>query len=164
MRKGVWMGMALGVWVLAPGSLFGETQAQVAYPEGYECWNHVKSIVVLEGHKYFKYMGGFHHVYANDKALDALKQGKPFPKGAILVFELRGMRTENNAIAEGPCKAVGVMEKDPDRFLETEGWGFEDFKMKDGIRKRAVTNARKQCLSCHKSQKVSDYVFSKYHH
>ena len=57
---------------------------------------------------------------------------------------------------------IGVMEKDPKRFSDTEGWGFEDFKMADP-NQRLVTDMRKQCLSCHESQKANDYVYSTYH-
>jgi nitrate reductase cytochrome c-type subunit len=54
------------------------------------------------------------------------------------------------------------MEKDADRFPETEGWGFEDFKIVNGTVERAVSDPREQCLSCHVSQKASDYVYSIY--
>jgi hypothetical protein len=54
------------------------------------------------------------------------------------------------------------MEKDHARFSETEGWGFEDFKFKGDTVERAVTDARKQCLSCHEAQKTTDYVYSVY--
>ncbi|MHC4858649.1 MAG: cytochrome P460 family protein [Planctomycetota bacterium] len=139
-----------------------EAGGQVAFPEGYQNWTHVKSMVILEGHQHFEAFGGFHHVYANDRALAALKEGKAFSKGSILVFDLRQALIENNAITEGPRLVAGVMEKDPDRFPDTEGWGFEDFKIKEGTVERAVTNAREQCLSCHASQEKSDYVYSKY--
>ena len=137
-----------------------QAAAQVAYPEDYRSWAHVKSMVILDGHEHFNAFGGIHHVYANDKALAALKQGKSFEKGAVLVFDLLEARTENNAVTEGPRQVIGVMEKDPDRFSDTEGWGFEDFKFKDGTPERAVTDAREQCLSCHKTQKDSDYVYT----
>jgi hypothetical protein len=136
--------------------------ARVAYPEGYRNWTHVKSMVILEGHKYFSAFGGFHHVYANDKALESLKQGGAFSKGSVLVFELHQALTEDNTIAEGDRLVIGVMEKDRARFSETEGWGFEDFKFKGDTVERAVTDARKQCLSCHEAQKATDYVYSAY--
>ena len=34
------------------------------------------------------------------------------------------------AILEGRRQVIGVMEKYLDRFGETEGWGFEDFKFR----------------------------------
>ncbi len=136
--------------------------AQVAYPQGYRNWTHVKSMVILEGHKYFNAFGGFHHVYANDKAFESLKRGGIFSKGSILVFELHQALTEDNTIAEGDRLVIGVMEKDHARFSATEGWGFEDFKFKGNTVERAVTDARKQCLSCHEDQKTTDYVYSAY--
>ena len=41
-------------------------------------------------------------------------------------FELLEADTENSAIAEGARLVLGVMEKDPDRFAKTNGWGFEE--------------------------------------
>ena len=136
--------------------------AQVAYPHGYRSWSHAKSMAILEGHKYFNLFGGIHHIYANDAAFTALKEGKPFPKGSVLVFDLLEAVTEDNTVTEGTRQVIGVMEKDSDRFSETEGWGFEDFKFIDGLPTRQVTDGRKQCLSCHESQKASDYIYTTY--
>jgi hypothetical protein len=148
--------------VFATGLLNGQNQTRVAYPEDYRSWAHVKSMVILEGHVHFEAFGGFHHVYANAKAVTALKEGTPFPKGSVLVFDLREAITEDNAVSEGRRLVVGVMEKDPARFSETAGWGFEDFKIKGDKYERAVTDAREQCLSCHEARKASDYVYSAY--
>ena len=134
----------------------------VAYPSGYRDWVRVKSMAILEGHEHFNAFGGLHHVYGNEKALAALKQGKPFPSGAVLVFDLLEARTEGHTVTEGARKVIGVMEKDPRRYTETEGWGFEDFKFVNGRPQRAVTDARKQCLSCHQTQEATDYVYSTY--
>jgi hypothetical protein len=136
--------------------------AQVAYPLGYRSWSHAKSMAILEGHKYFNLFGGIHHIYANDAAFAALEKGEPFPKGAVFVFDLLEAITEDNTVTEGIRQVIGVMEKDPARFGESEGWGFEDFKFIDGEPIRQVTDARKQCLSCHESQKASDYVYTTY--
>ena len=161
MKRSIWIGALLGTGLLASGLLFGQTESKVAYPEGYRNWAHVKSMVIMKGHVDYDAFGGIHHVYANDKALVALKSGKSFPKGAVLVFDLLEEGTGNGAIIEGSRKVIGVMEKDPDRFIETAGWGFEDFKQGDPTQ-RSVTNMREQCLSCHESQKAHDYVYSIY--
>jgi hypothetical protein len=121
----------------------------------------VKSAVILEGHVTYNPFWGVHHVYANDEAITALKDGRPFPKGAILVFDLLEEKVEDNAVTEGSRKVIGVMEKDPERFADTEGWGFEDFKQGDP-HQPLVTDMREQCLSCHESQRASDYVYSAY--
>ena len=119
-------------------------------------------MAIMEGHANYEDFGGIHHVYANDKALAALKDSAPFEEGAVLVFDLMEEKIENSTLVEGPRKVIGVMVKDPDRFPGTAGRGFEDFKKGDP-RQRSVTDMRKQCFSCHESQKTSDYVYSEYY-
>lgn len=148
--------------LLTPGLVNGQSDAKVAYPEDYRSWVRVKSMVILEDHEHFEAFGGFHHVYANAKALTALKQGGPFAKGSILVFDLREAITKDGAITEGSRQVLGVMEKDPDRFSQTAGWGFEDFKISGDGYRRAVTDMRTQCMSCHATQAATDYVYSIY--
>ncbi len=70
----------------------GKSGAVVDYPEGYRAWPHVKSMVLQQGHPLFDTFGGLHHIYANAKALEAMKAGKPYPEGAVLVFDLCWMR------------------------------------------------------------------------
>jgi hypothetical protein len=147
---------------LIPGLLTGTDRTQVEYPKDYRSWTRVKSMVILEGHVHYNAFGGFHHVYANELALAAMKAGRPYPKGSILVFELYQELKDSHAISEGTRNVIGVMEKDPDRFPETAGWGYEDFKQGDP-KQRAVTNMQGQCMSCHETQKSSDYVYSTYH-
>lgn len=139
-----------------------KTMTKVTYPEDYRNWTRVKSMVIQEGHEYFKAFGGFHHVYANDIALGALRKNDSFPPGAVMVFELYQEISEDYAITEGARLVIGVMEKDPNRFTETNGWGFEDFKFTEDGYQRMVTDAKTQCLSCHKSQATTDFVYSKY--
>ena len=104
--------------------VFGQSQPQVAYPDGYIGWERVKSMVIQEGHEHFQAFGGFHHVYANERAVAALKEREPFPKGAVLVFELFEAITDRHAVSEGQRLVIGVMEKDAERFADTERWGF----------------------------------------
>jgi hypothetical protein len=145
-----------------PGTLLAESKAEVPYPKGYQDWTRVKSMIIQQGHEFFDAFGGFHHVYANDKALVPFKKGKPFKKGSVLVFELFKVIEKNNAITEGERQVIGVMIKDPKRYPETAGWGFEDFKQADP-KQRSVTNMKEQCFSCHESQKDNDYVYTTYH-
>ena len=132
----------------------------VKYPEGYRQWTHVKSMVIQQGHPLFESFGGIHHVYANKKALEAMKTGKSYPNGAVLVFDLLEAKSENSATVEGLRKIIGVMEKDSRRFAQTGGWGFEGFK--NDTRERAVADPKGACFGCHEPQKKTDYVFSSY--
>jgi len=138
-----------------------DNRKRVAFPEGYRSWTHVKSVVVTKSHSLYDRFGGIHHIYANDKALTSLKDDATFEKGSVLIFDLKKEIVRDSLIYEGSRRSVAVMLKDVDRFAETGGWGFEEF-IKDDQRIRIVTDANKQCFSCHKSQKVSDYVYSKY--
>ena len=94
------------------------------------------------------------------KALEAMKTGKPYPDGSVLIFELLEATTENNAIVEGSRKVVGVMEKDAKKFKATGGWGFEGFK--NDSKERVVKDPKGACFDCHAAQEQTDYVFSRY--
>jgi len=160
MRQIYWIvGLVVAAGAFVP--VFGKSQPQVAYPDGYIGWERVKSMVIQEGHEHFQAFGGFHHVYANERAVAALKEREPFPKGAVLVFELFEALTDRHAVSEGQRLVIGVMEKDAERFVDTEGWGFEDFKEADP-QQPSVTDMRAQCLSCHSTQKANDYVYTMY--
>ena len=153
-------GLVLGLFLSALAVPGEGSKRPVKYPEGYRNWTHVKSMVIQQGHPLFESFGGVHHVYANKKALEAMKKGRPYPDGAVLVFDLLEAKSDNNAIVEGPRKIIGVMEKDTASFPETGGWGFEGFKA--DTRERAVTDPKGACFSCHEPQKKTDYVFSSY--
>ncbi len=156
------IGVLVTISILTLSFTFKPSNKEVAYPEGYRSWTRVKSLVITEGHSHYKDFGGFHHVYANNKALSSLKDGKSFEKGSVLVFDLMEERVEYNTITEGKRKVIGVMVKDPKRFPETDGWGFEDF-MDGDPDQRSVTDMKRQCFECHKIKKANDYVFSNYH-
>ena len=111
MSKRYWTTLLLIPCALIPGMLSGTDKAEVEYPLDYRSWTRVKSMVILEGHVHHDAFGGFHHVYANDKALEAMKKVKPYPMGSILVFELYEEVKDNHAISEGSRKVIGVMEK-----------------------------------------------------
>jgi hypothetical protein len=131
---------------------------QVPYPEGYRSWTHVKSMVIQPGHELYDAFGGIHHVYANAAALAALRDGRPFADGAVLVFDLLEASASGHAITEGARKVVGVMHRDRTRYAATGGWGFEGFK--GDTRERAVTDPVSQCFACHQAQEKTAYVFS----
>ena len=161
MKLNYWIGAILAASILVPGFLPGQSQLPVVYPDDYRGWERVKSMVILEGHEHFEAFGGFHHIYANEQAVAALKDQVPFANGSVLVFELFEVVAENNSIVEGRRLVIGVMEKDSERFGDSEGWGFDDFK-EANPRLRMVTDMRGQCLPCHATQKVNDYVYTTY--
>ena len=119
----------LAVWLYASDG----SNDDVEYPDGYRQWSHVKSMVLQEGHPLYETFGGIHHIYANSKALEAMKAAR---------------------------KRVDVMQKDSKKFAKTAGWGYETFK--GDTRERVVQDVQNACHSCHVGQKESDYVFSTY--
>ena len=139
---------------------YARSNGDVDYPDGYRHWSHVKSVILQEKHPLYKTFGGIHHIYANGKALKAMMAGKPYVDGSVLVFDLRETQMQDNAIFAGARKRVDVMQKDPKKFTETAGWGYESFK--GDSRERVVQDVQTTCHSCHLGQKESDYVFSTY--
>lgn len=132
---------------------------EVPYPDGYRDWNHVKSMVIEEGHPLFEAFGGIHHLYANQMALEGYRSGR-FPDGAVIVFDLLEAQRADNAVTEGSRKVVGVMHKDSKAYAETGGWGFEGFGGDSRTNRVVGANAATACYACHTAQKQSDYVFS----
>jgi hypothetical protein len=151
---------ALTTVIIGPAFSKEGSKAVVAYPDGYRDWTHVKSMVIQQGHPLYDAFGGIHHIYANKKALDAMKKGKAYPNGSVIVFDLLEAKPDNNAIVEGSRKVVGVMQKDSKRFAATGGWGFDGFK--GDTQERVVKDPKKDCFDCHAPQKDSDYTYSKY--
>jgi len=131
---------------------------QVRYPEGYRTWQHVKSMVIKEGHPLFAAVGGLHHIYANPKALAGYRT-RSFPDGSVIVFDLFEAVDKDDAISEGARKAVVVMERDARRFKTTDGWGYQVFA--PGTRAATLdAKGAADCAACHFAQKASGYVFS----
>lgn len=133
---------------------------QVAYPDGFRGWHHVKSMVIEKGHPLFDAFGGMHHIYANKKAVQGYRTGR-FPDGAVIVFDLVEATRAENALTEGTRKVVGVMHKDARKFTGTGGWGFEGFGAGEKGNRVVGVKAAEACFGCHAPQKDHDYVFSR---
>jgi hypothetical protein len=148
--------MALAAFGLILVAAQGTTPA---YPEGYRGWTHVKSMVVEEGHPLFGLVGGLHHIYANDKALQGYRDKKSFPEGSVIVFDLLEPVKGGNAITEGARKAVILMEKNSSRFAATGNWGYGLYQ---GDTKQAASIDAQSCFACHKDVAQTDFIFSAY--
>lgn len=135
------------------------TEPEVPYPTGYRNWNHVKSMVIEQGHPLHESFGGIHHLYANRKAMTGYQRGQ-FPDGAIIVFDLLEANRSEGAVSEGNRKVIGVMQKQSKKFASTGGWGFEGFATGKRAERIVVGNAATACFACHTSQKDHDFVFS----
>lgn len=144
--------------LLLAGNMYGSEKEY--YPTNYRKWQHIKSMVIQQGHPLFDSFGGIHHIYANKKAMKGYIEKKSFPDGSVIVFDLLDTLLENNAILEGNRKVLGVMVKNSKKFKETGGWGF--FAYKGDTKEQIVKDMKTLCFECHTSQKATDYVFSSY--
>ena len=142
----------------------GAIKAQVAYPKGYRDWHHIKSMVIAsEKHPLFAAFGGMHHVYANQKAVEALKAKKEFPTGAVFVLDLLDTSEQGGAFSAGKRKFIGVMHRDAKKYSETAGWGWEVFEGGDPNQRAVKTvAAAKACSTCHTAVGAKGFVFSEW--
>ena len=156
--------LALTVACLLTWSLasWARPNGAVPYPTGYRNWTHVKSSLIGPKHPSFERDGGFHHIYANEKALEGYRAGK-FPDGAVLVDDgLVLKETENGAVVEGARRRIAVMLKDSQRYAETGGWGYEVFKGDSQTERTGTAEVVAKCFACHGQQKEHDSVFSQF--
>ncbi|MEE8295363.1 MAG: cytochrome P460 family protein [Sphingomonadales bacterium] len=137
-------------------------EGKVEYPTEYRDWTHVKTLTLLENHPFAETFGGIHHVYANDIALEALKNGSPYPDGAVLVFDLFevALDAEGGTSGEGARIRKDVMQKNAELWAETGGWGYETFFGADN--ERIITDPIGSCHACHLGAEETDFVFSQY--
>jgi hypothetical protein len=152
--------IVLAMGLIAAGvALAAAPEARVPYPESYRSWQHVKSMVIQEGHPLHAAFGGIHHLYANAKAMAGYKSGK-FPDGAVIVFDLLEAPVAGGAITEGQRKVVGVMHRNAMRYAATGGWGYEGFAGNSKTERVVGSNAATACHACHTAQKDKGFVFS----
>jgi hypothetical protein len=119
----------------------------IPFPDGYRHWTHVKSSLVGPDAPGFAQNGGYHHFYANEKAMEGYRTGT-FPDGSILIDDGLEAVQKNGVSAEGRRRRVAMMVKDSGRFGGSQGWGFETFPgdSRDGALSAAQKGA---CLACH---------------
>jgi hypothetical protein len=132
----------------------------IPYPEGYREWTHVKT--AINGPTAPVSHQGFHHIYANDKAMEGYRSGK-FVDGSVIVFDvIESLPQSNGNVMEGKRKLVDVMVKDTQRYDSTGGWGFEEFNESSISDRKILHLAKQRCFNCHASQKEKGFVFSGY--
>jgi hypothetical protein len=158
--KTVCLSVALSlVVVIGMNFTHSRADAMVAYPENYREWAHVKTYIVQPKNPAFKVIGGFNHVYANDKAMQGFKTGY-FPNGSVIVSDVVKANGDSLNIREGQRDHIDVMARDSLQFSDPGGWRFETFKG-DGRDFRLQTpQSRTGCTNCHK--KNADFVFAEY--
>jgi Cytochrome P460 len=140
------------VALLAAEVVAGET----SLPKAYRSWAHVKSMVITDkGHSLY----GFHNVYANPQALEAMRKGSAYPKGSELVVSFYEVASDGPMLSQGKKIMDAYMKKDASA-KDTGGWAFGVFGP-DG--KPLQMDVVKGCYDCHAGgAKGTDLVFSKF--
>jgi len=144
--------------VLNP-SFSEESNAVVPYPVNYRSWVHVKTAIIGPESPAYATTGGFHHIYANEKAMEGYRGGK-FPEGSVAVFDVLEAQENKGVTKEGPRKHIDVMVKDSQRFARTSGWGFEEFRGDSQTERSLTEDAKSQCATCHSVSKERDAIIS----
>jgi len=149
----------------------------VKIPPGYRDWRMISVANVGEPVNDLRVKLG------NDLAIKAIREGTPFPDGAIIArLAYRAVTSEENnkvfrAAAErqglaanqiekllagsfiaGPATNVQFMVKDSKKYASTGGWGFAEFT--DG--KPSSEAVHETCFICHTPAKDRDFVFTRY--
>jgi hypothetical protein len=104
----------------------------------------------------FERSAGFHHFYANEKAVVGYRTGS-WPDGAVLIDDGLEAKETEGVPSDGARRRVAVMLRDTRRFAASGGWGFAVFK-DDGKEGSLDAEGRAVCVACH--AKGHDGVFS----
>jgi hypothetical protein len=139
-----------------------DSDGKLKLPTGYRRWIFVGAPLTPNGLNNGK--AGFpeyHHVYVEEKNVDAdLKTGS-FPEGTVIVKELTrvldptfpdGSRTEpsGRGYFNGEFNGIDVTVKDSKRFAKTNGWGFFTFGHHPlPYAESAAESPASECAGCH---------------
>jgi hypothetical protein len=154
-RAVVIMFVAIGIFVWVAQA---KSNDQIAYPTGYRNWVHIKSTLIGPESPNKRYTG-FHHIYANEKALEGYRSGQ-FADGSVIVFDVLEAQVNAATTAEGARRFIDMMVKDSQRFADTGGWGFEEFEGDSQTQRMLTAQAKAACYTCHTQRKEKGFVFS----
>jgi hypothetical protein len=147
---------AMGLFSIGPAS----PPRQIANPEGFRSWTHVKTAINDPQHAQYGRYRGIYHIYANPLAMQGYRTGK-FPDGAVIVFDLRDVVTTGYHSVTGERRFIDVMEKDAGAFPTTGGWGYEEFAAGTGKKlSESDPGMAARCHGCHVTQAARDFVYS----
>lgn len=137
----------------------------VSFPTDYRNWKHVKSMVIHgTNHPLFETLGGFHHVYANEKAVKGLMGGKgEYQDGAAFAFDLFEAPDANDTLTEGKRKFVATIVRDAKKYSETKKWGYQAWDEGDPAKPAMKSlSDQKMCAVCHEDAAAKSHVFTEW--
>jgi len=129
---------AVAAQMQAPTAVF-LPDGQVKLPVGFRKWVFVGAPLTPNGlNNGMANFQEFHHVYVEQKNVDAYLKTGTFPEGTVFVKELTrllapmfpdGSRTEpsGRGFFNGELNGIDMTVKDSKRFAKTNGWGFFTF-------------------------------------
>jgi len=135
--------------------------------KGYEDWP-VVAVSQVEG--------GLKVILANPTMIKAYRDGipgngKPFPEGSKIVkiewAPKQNLESPYDVNVPNTLKRVGFIEKDSQRFAETNGWGYAQFTYDPATKTFAPEETdpnfgKAVCHACHISVAAKDYIFTGY--
>jgi cytochrome P460 len=150
-----------------------DSSGKLKLPTGYRKWVFVGAPLTPEGLNNGKFNcdqpGGctksnfpeYHHVYIEQKNVDAYLKTGDFPEGTVIVKELTrvlnptfpdGSRTEpsGRGYFNGELNGIDVSVKDRKRFSKSNGWGFFTFGHHPlPYAQTAAESPISECAGCH---------------
>jgi plastocyanin len=140
---------------------------QIAFPQGYESWQRYGAVDRHDTKQ-------FRQLYAKKEVVDAVRQGRPVPDGAVLVMEINAAQLDDKGLpvrgadgrfVKGKPIGVTVMEKRPGWGASVpEAWRNGDWQyasfLPDGKPNEKANANIKACFDCHKPHEKQDYVIS----
>ncbi|HXW15781.1 MAG TPA: cytochrome P460 family protein [Terriglobia bacterium] len=157
----VFVGAAVGLGTLVAQAQKKPALAYPAYPNDPRHWRHTRTMVIFsKENKLFDMFAGLHNIYVNDIAWPSLKDRRAYADGSMFAMELFNISTPQGAIEPRGMKARYLMKKNAKLYPDTGGWGFEVFQ--DDQVAGSVKDMKKECFSCHVTQKSTDYVYVSY--
>src|SRR5260370_19359 len=86
--------------------------------------------------------------YANEMAMEGYRSGR-FPDGSVIVFDVLETLEKAGVTSEGPRRLIDVMTRDGQRYGDTGGWGFEEFKGDSQTDRVLTAEGKTACYTCH---------------
>lgn len=139
-----------------------EADGKLKLPTGYRKWVFVGAPLTPNGLNNGKAgFPEFHHVYIEQKNVDAYLATGAFPEGTVIVKELTrvlkpenpdGSRTEpsGRGYFNGELNGIDVTVKDAKKFAGTNGWGFFTFGHHPlPYAQTAAESPSSECAACH---------------
>lgn len=130
----------------------------IAWPGDYTKWDTISVSHRTDHHSMRTILG-------NEIAVKAAHSGKtnPWPEGSILakvVWKESVAEDWNAAIVPSEFIHVEFMEKNTDRFKQTDGWGYSRWLGEELKPYGKDAGFDQECFACHRPVADKDYVFT----